>query len=273
MELLCVLLCRMAYPSTWDRIVYVMGGASSTRYKNGFYFILHHIYNNFKHCIDDITRWSGNCATWASAIHDTVGAPAPRCIGFIDGTIRACARPSRRQEFFYSGYKKLHGLKFQSIVAPNGLIVDLFGPCLARRSDSYMLNQSRFIGRMEALCRHEGTIYYVYGDPAYTLSRYILRGYKGAMTAAQQAFSSQMSAVRIAVEWGFQEVLKDWGYLNYRANLKVFKQPIGTMYVVGALLTNMKMCVTASHPNDGYGSKTALKFQCSPPSLHDYLHA
>ena len=58
----------------------------------------------------------GSAAAWVA-----------RCIGFIDGTFRPCARPGggdgRRQRQLYSGYKKLHGIKFQSVVAANGLIV------------------------------------------------------------------------------------------------------------------------------------------------------
>ena len=63
---------------------------------------------------------------WAKAIHDA-GAPAPRCIGFIDGTFRPHCRPTRNQRQCYQGYKRMHGIKFQSVPAPNGLIVDLYG--------------------------------------------------------------------------------------------------------------------------------------------------
>lgn len=49
--------------------------------------------------------------------------------------------------------------------------------------------------------------------------------------------------------------------------------PIGKIYLAAALLTNMKTCVTAAHPFDGYGNQIAEKFQVSPPTLHDYLYA
>ena len=174
MELLCTFLCRMGYPSTWDRLLPILGGASPSRYKGGFYFALDHIYTQFKHCIDDITRWAGYADEWADAIHEA-GAPAPRCIGFIDGTFRPCARPSRNQRQVYFGYKKLHGLKFQSVIAPNGLIVDLYGCVVGRRGDGYLLGRSQFLGRIAQLCGMEGSAFYVYGDPAYALSQYTSR--------------------------------------------------------------------------------------------------
>jgi len=67
---------------------------------------------------------------------------APRCVGFIDGTFRPHTRPGRGQRQCYSGYKKLHGIKFQSVVAANGLIVDFFGCVVGRRGDSYLLSAS-----------------------------------------------------------------------------------------------------------------------------------
>ena len=95
MEVLCTFLWRMAYPGTWDRSLEVLGGRSATSYKYAFRFVMDHIYDNFRHCITDISRWNGNCETWAQAIHDA-GAPAPRCIGFIDGTFRPSAHMRRR---------------------------------------------------------------------------------------------------------------------------------------------------------------------------------
>jgi hypothetical protein len=48
--------------------------------------------------------------------------------GFIDGTLRKTCRPSRFQRLVYSGHKRCHGIKFQSVTTPDGLIALLFGP-------------------------------------------------------------------------------------------------------------------------------------------------
>jgi len=162
-------------------------------------------------------------------------------------------------------------VKFQSVVAPNGLIVDFFGPVPGRRGDGYLLRRSRFLERMHRFCRDAGHHYYVYGDPAYALCRYIMRGFKGAMTPQQAAFSSSMSAVRIGVEWGFMLVCRDWAFVDYEKNLKIWKQPIAKLYHVAAIMTNVKTCVMAQE-HDPYGNLIANKFGVSPPSLHDYLH-
>ena len=56
------------------------------------------------------------------------GAPLSNCFGFVDGTVRPISRPGENQRLLYNGHKRVHGLKFQSLVLPNGLIAHLYGP-------------------------------------------------------------------------------------------------------------------------------------------------
>lgn len=39
-----------------------------------------------------------------------------------------CFHPGENQRLLYNGHKRVHGLKFQSVVLPNGLIAHLYGP-------------------------------------------------------------------------------------------------------------------------------------------------
>ena len=62
---------------------------------------------------------------------DAIDTLGNKIYGFIDGTHRAICRPIMMdQKFFYSGYKKVHSVKFQAIMAPDGLIIHLAG-CLS----------------------------------------------------------------------------------------------------------------------------------------------
>jgi hypothetical protein len=56
------------------------------------------------------------------------GAALDNCWGFVDGTVRPICRPGEHQRMMYNGHKRVHGLKCQSIVTPNGMIANLFGP-------------------------------------------------------------------------------------------------------------------------------------------------
>ena len=42
--------------------------------------------------------------------------------------MRPITRPGENQRLLYNGHKRVHGLKFQSVVLPNGLIAHLYGP-------------------------------------------------------------------------------------------------------------------------------------------------
>ena len=77
---------------------------------------------------------------YAQAVHDK--APLPNCFGFIDGTVRAICRPTVGQRAFYNGHKGYHGVNYQTVVTPDGLIAHMYGPMEGCRHDSGMLRQS-----------------------------------------------------------------------------------------------------------------------------------
>ena len=95
------------------------------------------------------------------------GAALDICWGFVDGTVRAICRPKVNQRVVYNGHKRVHSLKFQSVVAPNGLIAKFFGPVEGRRHDAAMLVTS---GQLDEVQEHSyapnGDALCIYGDPA-----------------------------------------------------------------------------------------------------------
>ena len=79
------------------------------------------------------------------------GETLQSCCGFIDGTVRPISCPGRNQRVMYIGQKKVHSNKFQSIVTPNGLIVNLYGPVERKRHVSTMLEQSQVFNQLQRL--------------------------------------------------------------------------------------------------------------------------
>jgi hypothetical protein len=107
-----------------------------------------------------------------------------RVFGFIDNTIIATSRPgtgpvesgpgSRRkntliQRSFYNGWKKCHGIKFQTIDLPNGMNGYISGPFSCRRNDLYTLNVSLTNEKFEELQNDQMIQYKAYGDSAYII--------------------------------------------------------------------------------------------------------
>ena len=64
--------------------------------------------------------------TYADAFHQK-GAALNNYWGFIDDTVGPIYRPLQNQRIVYNGHIRIHTLKSQSIVTPNGLLANLYG--------------------------------------------------------------------------------------------------------------------------------------------------
>ena len=64
------------------------------------------------------------------------------CWGFIEGIVRLLCMPNQNQKILYKGHKRVHGIKVQCVVAPDGLIASSFGPFEGRRHDIGLLVDS-----------------------------------------------------------------------------------------------------------------------------------
>ena len=129
MEGLCMLLRRLAYPCRFGDMVPRFGCPVPVMSMVTNHLI-DFIYNTHGH---RITRWNDALLnppaleTYARSVHDK-GAALQNCFGFVDGTVCPIARPDQHQRVLYNGHKRVHALKFQSLVLPNGLIANLYGP-------------------------------------------------------------------------------------------------------------------------------------------------
>ena len=74
-----------------------------------------------------------------------------------------------------------------------------------------------------------------------------------------------MSGARICVEWAFGKVVQQFAFVNHAADLKLFLQQIGRLYMVAVLLTNAHTCCYGSEP------QTGEYFQLQAPTLEEYF--
>ena len=127
--------------------------------------------------------------------------PFQHLCGFIDGTCRPIARPSRHQRIWYSGHKKLHVQKFQAIMTPFGIVVHLFGPVEGTRHDSAMLRMSGLLNQLQndlpPRSAAPGDVFAIYGDSAYPLRTNLHVPFTGPnLTPDEAAFNTRMSECR-----------------------------------------------------------------------------
>ncbi|XP_037555584.1 uncharacterized protein LOC119432490 [Dermacentor silvarum] len=137
-EALCLTLRRLAYPNRLSDLECLFGRHYSVILVVTNH-VLGHIESNFGHLLRDVNnhKWLDLAALqeFSHAVHSK-GAPLTNCWGFIDGTARPICRPSENQKIFFSGHKRTHAVKYQSIMCPNGIIAQLRGPYYGSRHDS-----------------------------------------------------------------------------------------------------------------------------------------
>lgn len=264
-EALCMLLRRLTYPNRHGDLSLMFGRPPDevSRIVNQLSAFL---LTRYGHLLEfDAVRLTAELRErFADAVHQK-GAPLSRCWGFIDGTVRPITRPGVDQRQVYNGHKRVHALKFQSVVTPDGIIVHLSGPWVGRRHDARMLMESNLL---ETLSIHangtNGEAMQIYGDPAYGIHRYLLSPFRGAnLTPEQRLFNKDMSSVRECVEWQFGKITTLFAFLDFKKNLKLWLQPVGRYYLIGGLLTNLHTSL--------YGSQTSSYFSVDPPSPEQYL--
>ena len=103
--------------------------------------------------------------------------------GFIDATIRPCARPVRFQKVVYNGKNKVHSIKFQTVVTWDGMIAHVAGPWPGARHDSGIFNESGLPQVLSSLPLishdrlHRPLAVALYADEGYALSNRVFIPY------------------------------------------------------------------------------------------------
>ena len=278
-----MLLGRLAYPNRLSDLALKFGWPVERVSRIGA-AVQEIIHLRWKHLLiwDAVRLTPEKLSQYAHTI-ERKGAPIATVWGFIDGTIRAIARPTRRQRTCYNGWKRKHCLKYHAIVTPDGLISHLFGPVDGRRNDAFLWRESGLLPILQQHARSpNGAPLQIYGDPAYSINTFLLSPYQGAhITAEQQQWNRSMSRLRIVAEWAFKEMITTFGFLDYAKNQKHLLQPVGVQFRVAALLHNAHVCLHHPQitqyfliPNEHEGNEEEFLEQdlLEPPTLMEYFH-
>jgi hypothetical protein len=146
---------------------------------------------------------------------------------FLDGTSLRIAPPSgpyANQRNMYNGHHKLHCLQFQGVSAPDGMIVDFYGPLAGRRHDTHVLNSSLFNERLAQAQQGMAIQYKYYVDKGYYAKSHGYAAYKGQNLP--QLFideNEKMSKHRVGIEWVFGNIANRWALVDFFIKGKKFR--------------------------------------------------
>ena len=178
--------------------------------------------------------------------------------------INARRKSALFQRAFYTGWKKMSGLKCQTLNLPNGMHLDVYGPLTCRRSDSRLRRMSKVEHQLRLLQLDNPSKYCAFGDSAYQRGEFMHTMNSGRnLTNRQIQENACLCAVREPIEWGNKEVKNYFKSLNYSNGLRLGSMPVCEMILYSFLMTNILCCF--------YGNQTSEYFHCRPPTLEEYL--
>ena len=256
----CFLLAKLAYPKRLCDLEEFFGITRTIISRTLSYMVVRITTENahllkIRKCICD-----QYLEQWKVAMQNA-GSPLPNCWAFIDGTCKQVCRPKYYQRLLYNGHKRYHCLKYQGLIVPSGILIDLAGPFIGIRHDVRILGESDLRSRLNH-CMDRSNV--IFGDPAYDLQDFFICPYEYTREQSPEAaFNQQMASVRVSVEWAFGRVIRLFTALAYGKQWQVLKQPVGKYYQVAVILTNVHCCI--------YGNQISDYFQ-DTMSVDDYFH-
>lgn len=189
----------------------------------------------------------------------------------------------------YSGHKKVHGLNYMVINAPNGLIVSFRGPYTGRHNDNFAVQKSDLLNHLRyevfhcffSVTKLNGTRCFsdkvnaesetaeadwkIFGDSIYAQTSHFRRMFRMVRNNPSRSRRNlNFDRVRVSVEWSIGYWQNIFRLLDSKKSLKLFGHVSpNELCTVSLFLSNCKICLA--------GNQVSLYFMVPPPSLDEYL--
>ncbi len=243
-------LYRLGSHSTFAKDVQAFGRSETwlCTIFNGILLTLHHKYQE-KLLFDPLFLTRERLWKYAADLARN-GCPMTYVFGFVDGTMRRVCRPVNdiMQSALYSGYKFGHYIKYQAVVAPDGLVISLEKASFGSAHDSTMWSNSAYVNGLSIVSNYVGNIH-------------------RPLTPEQVAFNRFMASKRIAVENVFADIVKSFSVMANQRILRTAYMPVVCIFPVMTLLQNIRVCAMpeCSSARGNFPDVT-------PPTVEEYLH-
>lgn len=221
-------LYAMHWPFTQEHLQYEFGFSNQSVVSRILCAFCEHLLHRYIHLIqadhdDAFSMWINHVNNFVFRVR----AEWPNCpegmedIGcFVDGSANYTCRPCQREEHselgldtqrgWYNSYYGNHGQKFQGVVAPNGMFLQMYGPVSIRCHDSPLVTRSGLNNKLVWLSNASGITIKAHGDSAYPRRSHLLKH-----------SSYRMAQKRICVEWAFGKMQQIFAVTDFEAHLQV----------------------------------------------------
>jgi hypothetical protein len=224
---LIVGLYAMHWPLTQESIAYEFGFSNQSVVSRIISYFCDHIYDKYIHLIqadgdDAFAMWKDQAPEFVRRILQQWPDCPPGmedCGVLVDGSANFTERPCQRlehsalgldtQRAWYNSYYGNHGQKFQGVVAPNGMFLQVYGPVSIRVHDSPLVDASRLNSKLRWLSAQAGVTIKALGDSAYPRRSHLLKHP-----------SYRMAQKRICVEWAFGKMAQTFAVTDFQAHLQ-----------------------------------------------------
>jgi hypothetical protein len=251
---------------------------------------MHYVRTEFAHLVQDSwAYWRPDLETFTEKIRITMeeksggGIVYPpgglAVFGFIDDTsvrtTRVGGGPAAPgpdaprfntlvQMGFYSGYKKIHGVKYQTVELPNGMCMDSYGPVSILHSDPELVTLSNLEEKLTALSEDTVKQYVIYGDGIFAHTPHLKSKHIGETTREERYENGIMFKIRVPNEWAYGITENLFSSLKWYPGLRIKQNhEHAYYYMTGLLLRNAHCCIN--------GNQTSQYFDCRPPTLEEYF--
>ncbi len=121
-EAICLLLHRLAYPNCWFDLKDNFGHHASSLSRI-FCHVMHFILQSIKISLLSYPLSRERLEEYANAFQGKGVPGLLRLFGVIDTKKRVVCKPGQYQRALYSGHKRVHCVKYQTLEGPDGLIL------------------------------------------------------------------------------------------------------------------------------------------------------
>lgn len=265
----------------YSSLINEFGGEESV-WSRAFNYFINHVCAKYEHLIiNSIHLWTNYFEIASNKIKQTLinnyhcdfmkNIPF-YCFGFIDNTgINTCAPgtgPTRRgkkaprkdnltQQVFYNGWKHEHGVKFQLVLLPNGIIAEISQIFSIRHNDLYVLFESKINERL-ANCQNSENDYILFGDSAYIAQwhTHIHSYYKdNYLPAWKNMLNNGMKGCRNAVENCIGSLKAKFQCLRNPYLLKIQLNDVTRIIKTCVILHNLYTCLNGNQITSQFGSE------------------